>query len=90
MSFSSTTSSVQRHFATFGKIVRCQVEKIQGRRIAFVEFSSEEEAAMALAQPRQTMDGKTVWFKEDRPKGMLLGALVWTPLRTLVCDLGQD
>jgi len=66
----STEDSLGAYFANFGSVVGCEVMRRDGvsRGFAFVVFSSDQEAAMALAHPQHMIDGKAVEVKTCQPK----------------------
>lgn len=73
LSFHTTDSTLQQHFATAGAVesVTLLVDKFTGRSrgIAFVEMATESDAQAAISQfDGKELDGRALKVNEARPR----------------------
>jgi len=69
-----TEAELKNHFATFGRVVECYIQKYrmtgESRGFGFVSFETPESVEKALLKPNQKIGDKcTVDIKIARPKG---------------------
>jgi RNA recognition motif-containing protein len=73
LSYNTTDSTLEAHFAQFGKVISAQVildrDTRQSKGFGFVEMESEEEAKAAIAQlDGKELDGRMIVVSIARPR----------------------
>ena len=73
LSYSTTDSALEAHFAKVGQVVSAKViidrYSGQGKGFGFVEMATEEDAKKAIEQLNNSaLDGRTIIVSEARPQ----------------------